>query len=279
VASKIDALDAAPSRLPDSGSDGSNDGSPIEAGLDAVGARAADAAPETPRPPDGGSAPDAGDRRLEDARAAVQVDAATTPDADPGDPEGRRIAALVQKSYRDARSFEADFEQTYRNRLLGQTKESSGHVWLRPPDRMRWEYAPPTKNLVVADGRHLFVFEPEANQVLRMPVAGSELPSVMAFLTGGRNLEEDYSLEAVHGEQLAARGQSGLELRPRRPSSVIARVVLVVARETGQVQRTVLVDPEGNTNTFAWSSVRTDRELPDARFSFTPPQGARVVER
>lgn len=228
-------------------------------------------APEAPvAASDGGPA-----RPTGDGGAAV----AARDGGDESDAEARQVAALVQRRYRDARGFEADFEQTYRNRLMGRNQKSSGHVWLRPPDRMRWEYAPPSKNLIVADGTHLFVFEPEPNQVVQMPVTGSELPSVMAFLTGGRDLTEDYVVRAVHGEELASRGQAGLELRPRRPSSVISRVVLVVARAAGEVLRTVLVDPEGNTNTFVWSAVRTDRDLPDSRFSFTPPAGARVVER
>ena len=241
------------------------------------------ARPETgPSPPgpavepgvvaDGGPVPSpSGDGGVADGSAA----------APPGgdDEAARRLAALVQAAYRDARGFEADFEQTYRNRLMGKTQKSSGHVWLRPPDRMRWEYAPPSKNLIVADGRHLFVYEPDASQVVRMAVGGSELPSVMAFLTAGRDLSEDYTLRSVHEEALTARGQAGLELHPRRPSSVVARVVLVVARDAGRVLRTVLVDPEGNTNTFVWANVRTDRDLPDSRFAFTPPAGARLVER
>jgi outer membrane lipoprotein-sorting protein len=41
----------------------------------------------------------------------------------------------------------------------------------------------------------------------------------------------------------------------------------------------VLVEPEGNTNTFVWSKVRTNVPITENRFSFTPPPGARIVER
>jgi len=194
----------------------------------------------------------------------------------------RELTTLVKQAYSEARGFEAEFNQTYRNRLLGRNQDSTGHVWLRPPTRMRWEYRTPTKNLIVADGRNLFVFEPEPNQVIRMPVGDSELPSVMAFLTGGRDLNEDYHCKLVSEsvtKALAKRGQAGLELRPRRPSSVVERVVLVIGREDGRVQKTVLVEPEGNTNTFVWSKVRTDSEISDTRFTFTPPANARVMER
>lgn len=194
----------------------------------------------------------------------------------------RELTTLVSEAYSKAHGFEADFEQTYRNRLLGRNQDSTGHVWLRPPTRMRWEYRTPTNNLIVADGRMLFVFEPEPNQVIRMPVGDSELPAVMAFLTGGRDLNEDYHVKLVSAEvtaALAKRGQAGLELRPRRPSSVVERVVLVIGRDNGRVQKTVLVEPEGNTNTFVWSKVRTDTKIADSRFTFTPPSGARILER
>jgi outer membrane lipoprotein carrier protein len=199
--------------------------------------------------------------------------------ADGGGAEPTELTSLLQKVYRDVSGFEADFEQTYRNRLLDRTRESSGHVWLRPPSKMRWEYAPPSKNLIVADGRFLFVYEPEPNQVVKMPVKGSELPSVMAFLTGGKSLTTDYDVVEVHREKMEPQGLAGLELTPRTPSTVVSRVVLVVSRETGQVQRTVLVEPEGNTNTFVWSKVVTNVAIPESRFTFTPPSGARLVER
>jgi outer membrane lipoprotein carrier protein len=224
---------------------------------------------------------DAGSTKAPSEKAKT-VDAAPSSPDEPNttlDPETQTLTALLQKVYRDVDSFEADFEQTYRNRLLDRNRETKGHVWLRPPSKMRWEYAPPSKNLIVADGRTLFVYEPEPNQVVKMPVSGSELPSVMAFLTGGRNLSVDYDVREVHREQLTPRGQAGLELRPKAPSSVISRVVLVISRQTGKVQRTVLVEPEGNTNTFVWSKVKTNVTIPNRQFTFTPPAGVRVVER
>jgi outer membrane lipoprotein carrier protein len=263
---------------------------------DAAGARAdaGDARAATPSPDGGAKAPQPGETakvapgQPADAGPAKVPPVAKTVDAGQvaveaggggSGPEPTELTSLLQKVYRDVDSFEADFEQTYRNRLLDRTRESSGHVWLRPPSKMRWEYDPPSKNLIVADGRHLFVFEPEPNQVVKMPVSGSELPSVMAFLTGGRSLSEDYSVVEVHREKMAPQGLAGLELHPRNPSTVVSRVVLVVNRESGQVQRTVLVEPEGNTNTFVWSKVATSVTIPDSRFSFTPPAGARLVER
>jgi outer membrane lipoprotein carrier protein len=197
------------------------------------------------------------------------------------DDETRESTQLLLKAYRKASTFEADFEQTYRNRLLGRSRKSRGHVWLQPPTKMRWEYAPPSKNLIVADGRQLFVYEPDANQVVKMPVGRSELPAVMAFLTGGRELTRDYDVTplARGREQLAQRGLTGLQLRPRSTSAGVARIVLVFDKRTGQIRRTVLVENEGNTNTFVWGNVKTQTPIAASRFAFTPPAGARIVER
>ncbi len=243
----------------------------VDAGRSAARPAPDPTVPTPPAPVDAGTArPEPGDSRPEQT-SNDSPDADNTPTS--------RLTALLQAAYSDVRTFEADFAQTYRNRLLDRTRESTGHVWLRPPSKMRWEYAPPSKNLIVADGRMLFVFEPEPNQVIRIPVAGSELPSVMAFLTGGENITRDYHVQEVHHEKLAPRGQAGLELRPRSPSSVVSRVVLVISSSTGRVNRTVLVEPEGNTNTFVWSKVRTSVSISESRFVFTPPAGARIVER
>lgn len=284
--------DAAPTKSADATEAGPRpaaDAAPADAAAKAVAPDAAADAGEAPEK-GGGSPPS----KVEPAETGDAVASKTlAPDAasksadagqllaetGAGDKAPNELTSLLQKVYRDVSSFEADFQQTYRNRLLDRTRESSGHVWLRPPSKMRWEYAPPSKNLIVADGRFLFVYEPEPNQVVKMPVSGSELPSVMAFLTGGKALTEDYDVVEVHREKMQPQGLAGLELTPRTPSTVVSRIVLVVSRETGQVQRTVLVEPEGNTNTFVWSKVVTNVAIPDSRFTFTPPPGARLVER
>ncbi len=289
-----ETADAEPSETADAGPSETADAAPVS---DAAPAPATpDAAPtKAPNKGDGGAATSKQPGKQPGKQPEPGPDAAAAaPDAGPaltkgdagpsGDlsPEARKLTALVQKAYSNAKGFEADFQQTYRNRLLGRQQKSKGHVWLRPPSRMRWEYTEPNNNVIIADGRTLFVYEPEENQVIQMPVSDSELPAVMAFLTGGRDLALDYHVHLLEPnvvKTLAARGQAGLDLHPRRPSSVVARVVLVFDRETGRMQKTVLVEPEGNTNTFLWSNVRTDVQIPNSRFTFTPPPGVRVIKR
>jgi hypothetical protein len=79
---------------------------------------------------DGGAgAPDETPAKTQDAVSNEGEDGAEATKGESDD----ELTALLQKVYRDVKSFEADFEQTYRNRLLDRTRESKGHVWLRPP--------------------------------------------------------------------------------------------------------------------------------------------------
>ncbi|MCB2110175.1 MAG: outer membrane lipoprotein carrier protein LolA [Defluviimonas sp.] len=54
---------------------------------------------------------------------------------------------------------EADFQQ-----INADGSTSSGHIYIRRPGRMRFEYAPPDRTLVLASGGQVAVFDGKSNQ-------------------------------------------------------------------------------------------------------------------
>ena len=64
-------------------------------------------------------------------------------------------------------------QQVYDTR--GKLKEtSSGRVALAAPRHFRWEYAKPYPQLVVADGKTVWIYEPDLQQVTKRPQGAEE---------------------------------------------------------------------------------------------------------
>ena len=108
----------------------------------------------------------------------------------------------------------------------GQRSETVAEV------KFRWQYDQPTTQEIVSDGKTLWVYLPENNQVIQSDIAmvnQARQNDPMTFLTGLGNLSRDFQISwATPNNDVD--GNYVLELTPRRVSSLINRLVIVVDR-------------------------------------------------
>lgn len=188
-----------------------------------------------------------------------------------------QIAAQIQAFYDRTRDVEADFAQTYVNKLYNKTERSRGRVFFRKPGQMRWEYAQPSGNLIVSDGETMWVYEAEARQAYRRRVSESELPTALSFLTGTGRLATDFTFRLLDSRRQGFPDGIVLELRPRRATPHYDRLLFYVDPSTFQVRRTLIIDPQGNRNRFDFLRMRYNRGIPATRFRWNPPRGTRII--
>ena len=73
--------------------------------------------------------------------------------------ELRPTLSGIEKRYNSIATLELDFEQTYRGGIGLQPKRTeTGHLYLRKPGRMRWNYAKPEGKFFLSDGKFFYFF-------------------------------------------------------------------------------------------------------------------------
>jgi outer membrane lipoprotein carrier protein len=179
----------------------------------------------------------------------------------------------IQRFYADARDLRADFAQVYTYKVYNRTQRSSGQVFFKKARMMRWDYKKPVEKVFVADGRTLWVYEPEENQVFQRDLGSSQLPVALTFMSGEGRLEEEFDARLMQSPAASY----VIELIPKRHEGDYRSLLLTVDRATFAVQASTVVDPVGNSNQVTFSNVRINSGLPDAAFRFTPPKGVRVI--
>jgi outer membrane lipoprotein carrier protein len=192
--------------------------------------------------------------------------------------------------------FEADFFQESLIASLDRLQRGRGRVAIKfdrsRPDRaplalFRWEYEQPTNQEIVSNGRTMWVYLPENRQVIQSELeitAEARADDPMTFLTGLGNLSRDFQISWASPNQ-DVRGNFVLDLRPRRPSPMIQRMLVVVDREVVQltgrrsfpILSTTVYDPGGNSTLIEFSNIRVNRGLPAQYFNFIIPGGVEVV--
>jgi len=137
--------------------------------------------------------------------------------------------------------YSADFFQESKIASLDRLQRASGEVEVAfdyqrtdtvPRVKFRWQYEQPTTQEIVSDAKKLWVYLPENNQVILSDIEmvnRSRQSDPMTFLTGLGNLSRDFSIRwAVPNYDVD--GNHVLELIPRRVSSLINRMIIVVDR-------------------------------------------------
>ena len=145
---------------------------------------------------------------------------------------------------RQIKDYSADFFQESRIASLDRLQRARGRVSVRfdsqsgrsgqvPTVMFHWEYEEPTTQEIISDGKTLWVYLPENNQVIQSDVemvSRARENDPMTFLTGLGNLSRDFQISWAEPNHDAA-GNYVLDLRPRRTSALLNRMVIVVDRD------------------------------------------------
>lgn len=166
--------------------------------------------------------------------------------------------ARIERYLNNLRTMKADFLQSTDDGRIAE-----GKLYIQRPGRLRVEYSPPTPVLIVSDGRHVYYYDSELQQVN----SGNLSDTPAAVL-----VRDSYEL-----------GKDVIVTRYERGPNVI-RLTLKDANNpdvgaldlTFQDQPLVLkqwrvVDPQGVEITVALSNTRRDVPLEPGLFQFTDP--------
>jgi outer membrane lipoprotein carrier protein len=189
------------------------------------------------------------------------------------------ILRRVELEYARVRSMEADFVQQLTVPLLGESQRSEGRLYQRRPDRFLMRFTDPAGDIMVADGRHFWLYTPSVDrtQVLRtrMGEGGAQVDLQQEFLS---NPTQRFVATLVGTERLNGRATHLLSLVPRERSQY--RLLRVwVDQQDHLVRRFELTEENESVRRLELRNLRLNPDLPDSLFEFTPPAGTQVFDQ
>ena len=172
----------------------------------------------------------------------------------------------------DARSLTAEFTQRVLNERMKEVQNNTGYLALERPGRFRWVYKTPNEQILVSDGKVLWLYDPELRQATRRAIGSAMSGTPASLLASDGNVENAYKLSNI-GEQ---GGLDWLEGLPKRNDSGFVRVRIGM-NAAGEPAAMELLDSFGQTIMLKFSKVtRNPRIYPEA-FRFEPPAGVDVL--
>jgi outer membrane lipoprotein carrier protein len=170
------------------------------------------------------------------------------------------------------RSVTAEFTQRVLNERLKEVQSNTGYLAIERPGRFRWVYKTPNEQILVSDGKLLWLYDPELKQVTRRGIGGAMSGTPAALLAGNAEVEAAYKLSNI-GQQ---NGLDWLEARPKRQDSGFVRIRIGMTAD-GEPGAMELTDSFGQTILLRFSKVQRNPKLIPEAFRFDPPPGVDVL--
>lgn len=184
----------------------------------------------------------------------------------------------VEGAYGKMTDLRGEFTQSALNKSLNQTIDAQGVVYLKKGGKLRWEYAEPTKQEIVSDGKTIWIYTPQLNQVNTGPAPEALSGPAGSFLSGLGRLREHFNVRFLNPAQPRdGDGNVVLDLTPKQPLPTLARLILSLDGKTYDVRKAVVYDQFENTVTMRFTKVAINAGLPDRLFTFSPPKGVATV--
>jgi len=182
-------------------------------------------------------------------------------------------------AYSRLNSMRAEFRQTLTNPLTGTTQSTSGELVRRKPNLMSVSFN--NGDRVTADGSTLWVYLPSSvpDQVIRVPYTGGNAGSVDPadqFLQSPRTR---YTVTSAGSATVGGRATNILDLVPRRKNDAISRARLWIDTKDYTLRQFEVESANGLKRRVVVTSFTANPQLDRAKFRFTVPRGAKVVDQ
>ena len=165
----------------------------------------------------------------------------------------------------------AGFVQIVSNARGERKEETRGKLWLSRPGRFRLHYKNPYEQIYVADGKNLWLYDRDLEQVTVKPQGESLGSTPATLLSSTAPLGDNFTIK----EEGKHEGFQWLLLKPRAADSNFDYLRLAME---GDVLRAIeMVDGFGNTTRLFLETVVRNPPVDDKQFHFTPPAGVDVI--
>ena len=176
--------------------------------------------------------------------------------------------AMVKDYLRGLNSLQADFRQITLAADGGEMIESRGTFYLLRPNRFRWDYETPSEQLIVADGKRIYVYDKELAQVSHRSQKAILDGTPAQLLASNEPPEKYFTMRNIDRDD----GRVWAELVPKTSETDVEK--LQIGFSDGELDTLVMEDRFGQLTRFIFTDLDRNPQLQYDLFRFKRPAGA-----
>ncbi|MBF6631875.1 MAG: outer membrane lipoprotein chaperone LolA [Comamonas sp.] len=186
----------------------------------------------------------------------------------------------LENFMRNAQAGQAQFTQTVtapaKDGQTARSKTSSGEFAFQRPGQFKFIYTKPFEQTIVADGKTVWLYDVDLNQVTQRKQAdalGSTPAAILASAHDLSGLKKDFALKSAPD----ADGMQWVEATPKVADGQLKSVRVGFAGDT--LAAMDILDGFGQRSVIRFNNLQVLPSLPAGSFKFEVPAGADIMQQ
>lgn len=169
-------------------------------------------------------------------------------------------------------TLSADFEQVSFNAERTAMAESRGVFYLKRPGKFRWEYRKPGEQIILADGKRVYVYDVELEQVSHQDQAKALAGTPAMLLADSAPIDREFSVKDLPSRD----GLTWLELKPKAQDSEVQTIQ--IGFEGKELRSLIMEDAFGQVTRLLFSGAKRNPSLKDDLFKLQPTKATDILQ-
>lgn len=170
------------------------------------------------------------------------------------------------------KNLSGQFTQIISSEKSNHTQSSTGEFWIKKPNQFRWHYSTPYVQKIISNGKKLWVYDDDLEQVTIKDASQSIDSSPLAIIVGSTALDKLFDITELDDSD----DLQWLRLVPKTESNSFE--FINVGFKSGLLSRMVLQDNFGQTTRLLFTDVSVYTPIDSDTFEFKVPVGADVFD-
>ena len=158
------------------------------------------------------------------------------------------------------KTMQCDFVQTKQTKLLSSASVSTGRLYYRQPDRLRWEYLTPTVHTFEINGEKVLMSDSRGSREvdIRRNRMYREMARLMTNIMSGQSLvgDQDFEVSLAPADEKKTEWVATLVPRRKEVRRMFASIILRVTPAQWLVHQVELVEPKGDRTIILLKNVK-----------------------
>lgn len=188
-------------------------------------------------------------------------------------------SALLETLLMPIAALKGNFEQSLKNEQGVELQHLTGTLALKKPGQFRWEVLGDEPRLVVSNGKKVWDYDEDLEQVTIQRLNQGQSKAPIFFLTGVKNsLHQDFTVKKLpltKGKCLQ-KSDACFELTPKGEES--AFLWIKIGFKDKNLKEMELLDQLGQRSLFHFNRIDLNPVLPNTIFQFVPPPGVDILQ-
>ena len=165
-------------------------------------------------------------------------------------------------------SLSADFTQQIIGQDNNQLQRLTGNLSLKKPNQLRWNVVSPMPQLVMSDGKLVWLYDPDLEQVVIQSFSDDFMSNPISILLGDLDqLNRDFTVSLISNDRFS--------LKPKQKNSLFVTIQLRFIDSV--LNRIDYQDNFGQNTQLTLSQVKLNPQFAKTAFVFDIPQAVDII--